>query len=234
MNKDLKNKVLDKIHKKEIFMHPKIYFIARKVMIVVISLIALSLLVFSLSFVYFSIQASGEQYLLGFGINGILIFLKIFPWAIIIFTALLFFLFEWILRRFKFSYRMPMIVVFSYTLLVTIIASILVTLTPIHTTFLKRAEMNELPIIGGIYETIHDSQATHGIIRGNIESIQNNTLTISHNDKDKDTDDGTWNVIPPKDFNLSGLYVGEKIYIAGKINGTSIYAYGIHGFSIEK
>ena len=234
MNKDIKNQVLEKIHEKEIFMHPKIYFIARKVMIIFISLIAFLLLVFSLSFVYFSIQASGEQYLLGFGINGILVFLKIFPWAIIIFTGLLFFLLEWILRRFKFSYRMPMIIIFSYTLLVTICASILFTLTPIHATFLKKAELDELPIIGGIYEGIHDSQATHGIIRGNITSIQDNILVIGHNDEDQDADDGTWNVIPPPDFNISGLYIGEKIYVAGQISDTSIYAYGIHGFPVGK
>ena len=235
MNKDLKNQVLEKIHEKEIFMYPKIYFIVRKVMIVFISLIAFLLLIFSLSFVYFSIQASGEEFLLGFGMNGILIFLKIFPWAIIVFTGLLFFLLEWILRRFKFSYSMPMVVVFSYTLLVTIVTSILFTLTPVHVIFLKKAEMNELPIIGGIYEAIHDSQATHGIIRGNIILIQDNTLTISHNDEDKDADDGIWNVIPPLDFNISGLSVGEKIYVAGKINDNSIiYAYGVHGFPLGK
>jgi hypothetical protein len=228
MSKDLKNKVLGKIHEKEVFMYPKIYFIARRVMITFISLISFLLLVFSLSFVYFSINTSGEEFLLGFGIHGILIFFKIFPWAIIIFTALLFFLLEWILHRFKFSYRMPIVIVFSYTLLVTIFASILFALTPVHITFLKKAEMNELPIIGRMYEAIHDSQATNGVIRGNIISIRGNSLVISHDDKDKDADDGTWNIIPPPDFNVSALYVGEKIYIAGKIDGDSIDAYGIH------
>ena len=81
-----------------------------------------------------------------------------------------------------------------------------------------------------MYEAIHDSQQTHGVIRGNIISIQENTLVVSHNDEDKDADDGTWNVIPPRDFDISALYVGEKTYIAGKISGNSIYAYGIHGF----
>ncbi len=234
MNKDLKNRVLEKIHDKEVFMYPKIYFVARKAMIVFISLIAFLLLAFSLSFVYFSIQASGEQFLLGFGVHGILIFLKIFPWAIIIFTALLFLLLEWILHRSKFSYRMPMIIVFLYTLLITIFASILFALTPVHATFLKKAEVNELPIIGSMYETIHDSQASHGIMRGNIISIQGNTLVISHSDEDKDADDGTWNVVSPPGFNISRLYVGEKIYVAGNIASNNIYAYGIHGFPTRK
>jgi hypothetical protein len=127
-----------------------------------------------------------------------------------------------------------MVTIFSYTLLITICASILVTLTPVHETFLKKAELNELPLIGGMYEAIHDSQATHGIIRGNIASIEDSSLIVSHNDEDRDADDGTWSVIPPPDFDLSGLYVGEKIYIAGKISGNSIYAYGIHGFPLEK
>jgi hypothetical protein len=121
-----------------------------------------------------------------------------------------------------------MVYIFLYTLIVTLFTSILFTFTPIHLTFLKEAEMGRLPIIGRFYDAIHDSQQVHGVFRGNITSIQDTTVIISHNDSDKDADDGTWAVIPPYNFNFSKLYIGEKIYIAGKINGNRIYAYGIH------
>ncbi len=234
MNKDLKNQVLEKIHEKKVFMYPKIYFITRIAMIILISLLSFLLLVFSLSFVYFSINASGQQFLLGFGIHGILIFLTIFPWAIIVFTALLFFLLEWMLHRFKFGYRLPIAYIFLYTLIITIIISILFTFTPVHMAFLKKAEMNELPIIGRIYETIHDSELAHGVIRGNISSIRGNILVVAHRDNDKDEDDGTWKVVLPLDFDASDLYIGEKIYVAGEISGDSISAYGVHELYSDK
>jgi len=231
MSKDLKNQVLEKIHEKEIVMYPKIYFIAQMAAVVSLALLTFLFLAFSVSFVFFSIHASGKQFLLGFGIQGIFTFLKLFPWAIVVFTALLFFLLEWMIRRFKFSYRLSVVRVFIYTLIVIIFSGILLTFTPIHTALLKRAELNELPLVGKLYEAVHDSQEDAGVLRGYIVSIQNNTLIISNNDMDKDTDDGTWNVVLPAGFNLSGFYLGEKVYIAGSINGTNIKAYGMHAFS---
>ncbi|HTE48938.1 MAG TPA: hypothetical protein VK675_03470 [Candidatus Paceibacterota bacterium] len=234
MNNDFKNRILEKVHKKEILMYPKIYFIVRLILAGLISIAAFFLLIFSLSFVFFSIQESGRQFLLGFGIQGIITFMILFPWVMIIFTAILFFLLEWILRHFKFAYQLPVVRIFIYSLFVTIFASILFTLTPIHLTFLKKADVDELPIIGGIYESIHDSAKDKGVIRGNVYSIQNNSLILSHNDNDKDADDGTWNVIFPAGFDLAKFRVGEKVYVAGKIDGNNIYAYGIHAFPRDR
>jgi hypothetical protein len=118
-----------------------------------------------------------------------------------------------------------------FILLITILSGVLLTLTPIHTVLFKKAEMNELPVIGGIYEAIYDSHETEGVLRGYVTSIHANSLVISHNDSDNDTDDGVWNVILPSGPNTSEhYYVGEKVYVAGKINGDNIYAYGIHDF----
>ena len=99
---------------------------------------------------------------------------------------------------------------------------------------LKKAETNELPVIGSMYEAINDSEQSEGVIRGNIASIQNNTFILFHNDNDKDADDGIWNVVPPSGFNVSSLYVGEKLYVAGKAIEGNFYAYGIHEFPTDK
>jgi hypothetical protein len=230
MNKDLKNQVLDKIHKKEISMYPKTYFIAQVAATVFVSLLVFLLLTFIVSFVFFSIEESGKQFLLGFGIQGIFTFLKLFPWKVIIITILLFILLEWMIHRFKFSYHFPMLRIFIYTILITTFFGIFITFTPIHIILLKKAETNELPIIGGVYDSIHDSQENQGVIRGSIISIKGNTLIVSHNDYDNDRDDGTWNVVLPSGINSSKFYIGEKVYVAGKRIRDTFYAYGIHGF----
>ncbi len=228
MNKDYKKQVLEKIHRKEIFMYPKIYFIGRVVLIISLSILVFVSLVFCLSFVSFSIHESGEQFLLGFGNHGALVFLKLFPWAFIVSTVFLLVALEWMLRRFKFGYRLPMMRIFLYTLVITILASAIATITPFHGNLLKKADNGELPFVGGLYESIHDSHKDDGIVRGTITSIGTDTVIISHNDNDIDADDGTWTVIIPPGFDINSLHVGEKIYVAGTVENGNLYAYGIH------
>jgi len=235
MNEDLKKTILEKVHQKEISMHSRGYFLFRVVALICIAIIAFALLAFSLSFVFFSIHQSGEQFLLGFGMRGIIAFLILFPWGILIFTILLFFFFEWLLRYFKFSYRLPMVKILLYTLLVTVLVSIIVVLSPVHLKLLKEAEMDKLPLIGRFYESIEDSHQNEGVLKDTVLSIQPSTETfiVSHNDNDSDEDDGTWNVIPPAHFDLNSLSVGEKVYVAGTIKDDTIYAYGIQQFPVQ-
>ena len=226
-NKDYKKSVLEKIRTGEVSMRPKVYFVARAVAVILLSFVIFALTVFVLSFVIFSVHESGEQFLLGFGSRGILTFLDLFPWLTITATIALVLALEWMLRRFKFGYGFSISRIFLYTLGVTIFFSILFTLTPVHMNLLKKAEMQRLPVIGGIYDAIHDSHKDKGIVRGTVVSVQANTFVISHDDNDKDADDGTWNVVPPSGFNLSTVHIGEKVYVAGNAVGSTVSAYGI-------
>ena len=227
MNNDYKNQVLKKIQNKEISMRPKLYFVTRVVGAIVLSLLIFCALIFIVSFILFSIHESGEHLLLTFGNHGILTFLQVLPWTIIISSFLVLFFLEWILRQFKFSYRLPMIRIFLYTFIITTFLSILCVFTPIHTALLQNAEMGKLPIIGKMYEAIHDSHQDKGIVRGVINSINGNTFIISHNDGDTDADDGTWTVIVPLGSDVSSLYIGEKVYVAGVIKDGKVEAYGV-------
>lgn len=227
MNKDLKNSVLEKIQKEKISMYPKSRFIVRTGIIVLLSVVVFSCIVFVLSFIFFSIHESGEQFLLGFGTRGVITFLELFPWVTLILTLLLLLLLEWLLRYFKFSYQISIMRIFLYTIVVTLCVSILFTFTPLHSSLLKKAELNKLPIVGGIYDAIHDSHQDKGVLRGAVISIQSNSFVISHNDNDKDADDGTWNVIVPAGFDISKIHIGEKVYVAGNASKGVVYAYGI-------
>ncbi len=228
---EIKEQVFEKIRKGEISMRPRIYFIARAAFLIVVAIIALALAIFVLSFAFFSIHESGEQFLLGFGQRGFLAFIALFPWWSLLFTILLILLLDYLLRYFKFGYRVSVLEIFLVVLVTVIIAGVLINFTPLHSTLLNDADHDELPVIGALYEHIHDSHQTQGIYRGTIVSIQGNEFVITDIDNDKDSDDGTWTVVAPAGFAMRTLHVGEHVYIAGKLIRGLVYAYGIQEFT---
>src|ERR1035437_124356 len=233
MNKsseDIKNIVLKKIRQGNIHMRPRIYFIIQIILVIAVALVALIASTFVISFTFFSIHESGELFLLGFGIRGLFTFLSLFPRFTLLVTIILIFILEWLLRHFKFNYRVPILNMFLITLLTTLIIGLLVVATPIHTSLLDKADKGELPIIGELYENIHIPHENNGEFRGVIISIATSTITITHNDRDSDTDDGVRTVLVPQGFDVSRLHMGDRIYVAGSIASSTITAYGLSKF----
>ena len=228
---DIKTKVLEKIHSGNLHKRPKAYFIAQVTLIVLLSVIALVLSVFVLSFIIFSMHESGVQFLLGFGQRGILAFLALFPWGILILDLLLFVIIDWLFRYFEFGYRVPVLRVFFGTLVLAVIGSVIIDITPLHSMLLEKADHGGLPVIGQWYETIRTSHSDKGVFRGTISSIQGNDFVISHNDNDCDADDGTWTVISQPGFKLADFSIGDKVYVAGDAANGIIQAYGVEKLS---
>ncbi|MDE1925326.1 MAG: hypothetical protein KGH79_04090 [Patescibacteria group bacterium] len=228
---DLKASVLQKIRKGEVSMRPRLYFIARLALAAFVAIAALALAMFVLSFVFFSIHESGEQFLLGFGGRGVLTFITLFPWWSLLLTLALIFALDYVLRYFKFGYRIPMLEIVLGALAVVVAAGVLISATPLHSVLLSVADNNELPVLGPLYEDIHDSHEEQGIYRGVISSIQGNAVVIAHNDGDRDTDDGTSTIMLPPGFNVATLYVGERLYVAGDKGEGGVNAYGIEKFA---
>lgn len=231
---EIKDKVFAKIRSGEVSMRPRIYFIARLVILGFISILAILLAVFVLSFAFFSIHESGEQFLLGFGQRGFQAFLALFPWWSLLLTVLLILLVDHLLRYFKFGYRVSILELFLIALVVVMIAGIAINFTPLHLSLLDSADHDNLPMIGRLYEQIHDSHQQQGVYRGTIASIQGNEFVITHNDNDKDSDDGTWTVVVPPGFSTSTLQIGKSMYIAGQLNGEKVEAYGIHELTPDR
>lgn len=230
---EIKSNVFEKIRKGEISMRPKMYFIARAALLIIVAVIAFIIAMFVLSFAFFSIHESGEQFLLGFGQRGLLAFIALFPWWSLVFTILLILLLDYLLRYFKFGYRVSMLEIFLFALAVVIIAGIIINFTPLHSSLLNNADNDNLPIIGSLYEQIHDSHEAQGVYRGDITSIQGNEFVITHNDTDRDSDDGTWTIMAPEGFDITTLHVGERVYVAGKFIRGIVYAYGIQEFTTD-
>lgn len=233
MNKsaeDIKNFVLKKIHLGEIHKQPRVYFVAQITLVIVVVVLTLVVSVFAVSFALFSIHESGELFLLGFGIRGFLTFLSLFPWLTLVIAALLVFLLEWLLRHFKFSYRRPILYVFFTAICLIFVGGLLIFMTPLHTILLDKADKNELPIFGEMYENIRMPHEDRGEFRGVVVSIATSTLTITHNDRDRDVDDGTRIITVPQGFDASQFHIGDRVYVAGNIASDTITAYGLEKF----
>ena len=230
--KDIKQRVLDKITKGEVVMRPKIYFVAQVVLIASLASLAFILSIYATSFAFFSIHESGEQFLLGFGSQGIYVFFALFPWWIVLVILALVVLVEYLVRRFRFAYHSSLFRIFGILFVCAILLGIVIDFTPFHTFLLDRADRGELPLFGSIYESIRVPHRDQGVFRGVVDSIslQNNSFVISHDDFDNDSDDGTYTVIAPTGFDMGSLQVGDKIYVAGTSSRGIIYSYGINLF----
>jgi glucan phosphoethanolaminetransferase (alkaline phosphatase superfamily) len=231
---DIKEKVFAKIRTGTVSMRPRIYFVVRIILLATVAVITLALAMLVLSFAFFSIHESGEQFLLGFGQRGFMAFIMLFPWLPLLLTLLLVLLLDFLLRYFKFGYRISVLEIFLLALAVVVGAGILINFTPLHATLLNDADHDTLPLIGPLYEELHDSHQAEGIYRGDVSSIQGNEFVITHNDNDQDTDDGTWTISAPAGFDMTTLRIGEPVYVAGRLILGVVQAYGVHELTPDR
>jgi len=229
-SEDIKKSVLEKITRGEVHMRPRIYFIIKIISVIVVAALALFASALVVSFAFFSIHESGELFLLGFGARGLTTFLSLFPWGALIVAILLIVLLEWLLKHFRFTYRVPLLNMIFSGLFLVILIGLLITVTPFHAMLLDKADKGELPIVGELYESIHMPHEDQGEFRGVVMSMSSSTLTITHNDNDADADDGTRTVVVPANFDTSQVKVGDRVYVAGDMASGTVSAYGVQRF----
>ena len=219
--------VLARVHSGECKRHPRWYFVFRYLLwgALILSLAASVALI--TSFIFFSEAINGEHHLLSFGWRGVMVFLAILPWSLILLEVVLLVALEVVARKFSFGYRTPILYLFGGVVSFGIFAAALINATPIHRVLLDRADTENLPMVGGWYETVHDSHEAEGVFRGVIVSIATSSFIMAHNDLDNDTDDGVKIVTPPQGMKMSVLTVGDRVIVAGDGTGTVIQAYGI-------
>jgi len=230
IQREIQKNVLERI--KAARMHTRAYFVVRFLFTAAVALLALAVSAFVLSFIVFSVHESGEQFLLGFGLQGVATFFVLFPWLSLAADVALLFLLEWLLQGFKFGYRISLLSVFLCVLAASALLAIIVDLTPIHGALLDQADRGSLPIVGEMYEGIRGSHEGQGIFRGTVTSVQGNDITITHNDGDHDADDGTWTVALPQGG--PAFQVGDRVYVFGSLNGQTVRAYGIEKLSPDQ
>jgi len=230
---EIQQKVFERIRGGKARVHTRAYFAARIILTAAVALLALAVSTFVLSFILFSVHESGEQFLLGFGGRGVATFLALFPWLLLIADIVLLFVLEWLLQGFKWGYRFSLLSVFLTVLILSAALATLLSFTPLHRALLDRADRNDLPVVGNMYENIRSSHGAQGVFRGTITSIRGNEIVITHDDGDHDEDDGTWTVTLPQ-RGVPALSIGDRVYVFGSSNGQSVEAYGIQMLSPDQ
>lgn len=231
---NIKDKVLEQIHAGQVHMHSRAYFIWRALAISGTAIVAFLVAIFFASFVLFVLNESGEASLLSFGPRGFATFFSLLPWLIIGGVLALLVFLEFLLRSFKLGYSIPILRVFGAVAGISVLASALVFASPLHTTLLDVADNDALPLIGELYKVTHISHKEQGVFRGVVTSLASSSFTISHDDSDKDSDDGTWDVSSLGISPDRAPKVGEKVYIAGDVEDNVIHAYGIRKLPVRK
>ena len=238
MNNDpnyIAQKVLEKVRTGDVHMHTKAYFIFRMALTALLAILTLAVSVWVVSFIFFSIHESGELFLLGFGSRGALVFLSLFPWLSLIVDLGLLLLLEWLLQGFKFGYRISLFSIFLGILFFSIVLGIAFNFLPVHSMLLDRADNDQLPILGEMYESIRDSHQDQGVFRGTVVSLQGSQFVIAHTDLDHDSDDGTRTVsMQPGTVLTTPLRIGERVYVLGNLVDGVIQARGIEELSPDQ
>ena len=228
---NIQEQVLEKIRAGQVSMRSRAYFVFRTGLIAAAAVLVLASSLFLFSFIFFSVHESGLGYLLEFSERGLLTFVTLFPWISLFVLFLLLIALESLVYRFRPVYRRPLLRIFLWLVVISIIGSTLLALTPLHSFLLSEADNDRLPILGSLYEQIHESHQKQGVYRGDIVSVAGTYFVIAHNDTDLDSDEGSWTIQPPAGFKLSTLTLGEIVYVAGRLMHGVIYAYGIHPIS---
>lgn len=229
--KEMQQKVLARVKAGDVRMRSRAYFLVRLIATIVVALIALSLSAFILSFIVFSIHASGQQFLLGFGMQGLITFLALFPWLHLAIDLALIVLLEWLLQGFRFGYRFSLLSVFAGVFFASAILAFALGMTPLHQMLLDEADQGRPPL-GGMYEHIRDPHHELGIFRGTVLSVADGVAVLGHDDLDHDRDDGTWQVhLPPS---APAPRQGDRVFIFGTSTDHTINAYNIELLSPEQ
>ncbi len=228
--KEIEMTVLRKIEQGEVKMTPKLYFVAKAGMLVFVMFAVFVVSSILVSFIIFTLSNRGDLFLLGFGTKGILKFVLMFPWYLLVIGAFLLIFLDYLLRRFRYGYNRPLIYLFMATLVFVTLFSFLINFTSFHLRLESIAKRNNLPFIKDIYGNIVRSHRDKGVFRGVVSFVGEDYILIKPSVFDVDARDNELKVYSPSGMDLgSFVKVGDEIYIAGDVaTGTEIVSYGMH------
>jgi hypothetical protein len=227
--KDKIQNILEKIQKNELTLKPKTYFRLRFAAVAFVVAVVLVVSVFLSSLILFTIRASGQASLIGFGPAGWQVFLLLFPWGLSTVEIALIILLQRLLRSFRFGYKIPVLYLLGGVVFVMLVSGFLVDKTPLHNILLQQADSNQLPPpFGNLYEDARRPPPPgYGIFLGTITSITGNTLILElFNPMDIGTTTTMTVILPPGQTTVEEK-VGDRIFIQGKIINGEIQAQDI-------
>ncbi len=228
--KNIRETILGKIIRDEIKMRPRFFFVLRFILLVFVIIIVLVTSVLICNFIAFSIRVNGHDTLLTFGFSGVERFLLFFPWLYLLIDVAFIGFLEWLVRRFEFGYKIPILHLLCMILLPTLFISVFIDRgTPFNDNLFNQAREHHLPgSIGGFYEHAHKPHKPgSGFCKCTIINIDEAGFSAEDRDFGENT---PITVIVPEDnphIDYNSIYVGNVVFVAGDSKDGFLYAFGI-------
>jgi len=228
---NLKDKLMQEIKSGEITMTPRIRFTLQWLALVMVSVAILAVTVFIVNFIFFSIRLNASETLLGFGPQGVGAFLHFFPWPLAILDVALVFLLQWLLRHFKFGYRIPLLYLIGGLVVgAGLIGFALDRATPFNDRMHEGRGRLPGPMRGMYDGARKEGKRGDGICRCTIIAIEGNKLIVEDTRFKEGEATSTLTVLLPPDSRratTTGLSVGDIVFIAGEEEDGVIQAFGV-------
>ncbi len=152
--KPISQKVISRIEKGELKMRPRVYFIAKTILIAGFLALVFLLALYFGSLIIFVLRINDIFLFHGMGFQATRNVLLSFPWYLVLLVIGLVILVELIAKRFNFVYRKPLIVSLLIILTLVFLSSFLVEKSSLHYSFFRLAEQERLPLAGRMYRDL--------------------------------------------------------------------------------
>lgn len=224
---ELTRSVLQKIKEGEVQMKSKSFFVFQMIGIITLLILVLVTSVFLISYIIFSLKASGQFFLIGFGAKGFEIFLLTFPWRLLFLEILFLIVLDALVSRFAFVYKRPLVYIFFGSACLIIAGGFALSITPLHSFLLQRQHQRGLPVMGGFYNHVERPHREEGSFRGTVSDVKMHSFVL-HPEQDSDEFIPPLTVYVPQNVDLS-MYLKDSdiVFVAGRAEDGVIDAFGI-------
>lgn len=221
--------ILAKIRANEIKIKPKARFRLKLAALIAVLALLVIVAVFFTSLVMFTIRASGQASLIGFGRSGVAVFLLLFPWKLSIIGIVLMLALEWLLRSFRFGYKIPTLYLLFGVLCIMLVSGLILDHFRFHDELMNLSGQHRLPpTFGRFYEGARRPPLPmgYGIYRAVIVSIGSSTLNAEV-DLPGQASTTFFTIVMPSVREYGELTPGDRIFIRGQLLGSEIRTTGI-------
>jgi len=227
--KSLSDEIFKKIEKGQVKMRPKFYFVLKALLAVCSVVLMIVFILFLISFISFYLRASGIWYLPSFGLRGFAIYLKLFPWLLIILSIILILILETLTRRFSFVWRRPIFYSLLTIILIAVVGGFVIEKTSFHPDLLWRVQEGRLPLMGPIYRQFNRSEL-RDVQRGIIEEV------VEEGFKMRTFDGQLLTVILTQETRFpfeKEIESGDSVVVMGERKNDTVWAFGVRGIEDE-
>ncbi len=173
--KSIKEKVIEKINSGQIYMKPKWFFVVRFVFRIISAFIVFFAILYILSFVVLVFKEKGPIDVLGMGTKGVHIFISTMPWLLMFAFLVLLIVLEFLVRKFAFVYKKPLLYSIFALVFVVLLASFALVKIDRDFKFARFGERPEVPFFGPInkhYRGEYDNRPMNKRIYKNKEFME--------------------------------------------------------------